>query len=45
MAFSLKILDYMKKDGHIDADILDLFIREKVYREYAERELDESQMD
>ena len=45
IAETLKILDYMKKDGHIDADILELFIREEVYREYAERELDESQLD
>lgn len=42
---ALKILGFMKKDGHIDGDILDLFIQEKIYCDYAEKELDAGQLD
>lgn len=42
---ALKILDFMRKDGHIDADILDLFIKEKIYEDYARQELDLDQLD
>lgn len=39
----LKILRFMKKDDHIDPDILDVFIQEKVYQDYANRYMHESQ--
>ncbi len=42
---ALKILGFMKKDKHIDADILDFFINEKIYKEYAEKEIKPSQID
>ncbi len=42
---ALKILGFMKKDGHIDGDMFDLFVREKIYSEYARQELDSSQID
>lgn len=42
---SLRILGFMKKDGHIDPDLFDLFIREKVYLTYADEHLDPSQID
>ncbi|TAN44499.1 MAG: GAF domain-containing protein [Nitrospirae bacterium] len=42
---ALKILGFMKKDGHIDPDILDFFINEKIYREYADKEIKPSQID
>jgi HD-GYP domain-containing protein (c-di-GMP phosphodiesterase class II) len=32
---SLTILGRLKTDGHIDPDIFDVFVREKVYLEYA----------
>ncbi|MDQ6993133.1 MAG: HD domain-containing phosphohydrolase [Mariprofundus sp.] len=32
---SLKILGFMKKEGHIDPDLFDLFIHEKIYLDYA----------
>ncbi|MDZ7641354.1 MAG: HD domain-containing phosphohydrolase [Desulfurivibrio sp.] len=42
---AIKILEFMKKDGHIDGDILDLLIAGGVYKEYARRELDPEQID
>lgn len=42
---ALKILGFMKKDGHIDGEILDLFIKEKIYSDYAQQELDPVQID
>ncbi|MBF0560043.1 MAG: GAF domain-containing protein [Nitrospirae bacterium] len=42
---ALKILGFMKKDGHIDGDILDMFIEDKLYSEYAREELDAGQLD
>jgi HD-GYP domain-containing protein (c-di-GMP phosphodiesterase class II) len=42
---ALKILEAMKNDGKIDSDILDLFVREKIYLKYAESFLDEVQID
>ncbi|MEO5353166.1 MAG: GAF domain-containing protein [Magnetococcus sp. XQGC-1] len=42
---SLKILGFMKKDQHIDPDLFDVFIRSKIYQQYAEKYLDPSQID
>lgn len=42
---ALKIMDFMKKDGHIDPDIFDLLVEKKIYQEYAERELKPEQRD
>ncbi len=41
----LRILGYMKQDHHIDPDIFDVFIRQKVYMRYAKAFLPESQID
>jgi HD-GYP domain-containing protein (c-di-GMP phosphodiesterase class II) len=41
----LRILGFMKKDGHIDPDIFDVFIKEKVYMRYAEEYLPKEQID
>ncbi|MFT5505518.1 MAG: HD-GYP domain-containing protein (c-di-GMP phosphodiesterase class II) [Gammaproteobacteria bacterium] len=41
----LKIMGFMKKEDHIDPDIFDIFIREKVYLDYAEEFLDPEQID
>lgn len=41
----LQILGRMKLDSHIDPDIFDVFVREKVYLTYAEAFLPESQID
>jgi HD-GYP domain-containing protein (c-di-GMP phosphodiesterase class II) len=42
---TLKIMGYMVKDKHIDPDLFDLFIKEKIYRDYATRELSVQQID
>lgn len=42
---SVKILSFFKKDGHIDADLFDLFLTSGCYRRYAERFLLPDQID
>ena len=42
---AMNIMKQMVKDHHIDADLFDLFVREKVNLEYAERELTPQQVD
>jgi len=42
---SLHILGLMKQEGHIDPDLFDLFIREKIYHQYAQQYLDSQQID
>lgn len=42
---SLELLGRMKVDGHIDPDLFDLFVRDKVYLRYAERYMDAAQID
>ena len=41
----LRILGDMKKDQHVDPDIFDVFVRDKVYLRYAEAFLPGSQID
>jgi HD-GYP domain-containing protein (c-di-GMP phosphodiesterase class II) len=42
---SIQILGRMKQDQHIDPDLFDVFVRERVYLDYARRFLDASQID
>ena len=42
---ALSILGRMKLTGHIDPDLFDVFVREKVYLRYAEQFLDPEQID
>jgi HD-GYP domain-containing protein (c-di-GMP phosphodiesterase class II) len=42
---ALNILESMKKNHHIDPDIFDLFIRERLFAEYAQKEMFSSQID
>jgi len=42
---SLNILGKMKLDNHIDPDLFDVFIREKVYLHYAQQFLEPEQID
>ena len=42
---SLKILGQMKVDGHIDPDLFDVFMHDKIYLTYAKQHLDSSQID
>ncbi len=41
----LGILDDMCKEGHVDPDLLEMFVREKVYLRYAVEYLDPEQID
>lgn len=41
----LRILGFMKKDHHVDPDIFDVFVRDKVYMRYAEMFLPKNQID
>ncbi len=41
----LRILGFMKLDQHIDADLFDVFVDNKLYLKFAESCLDESQID
>jgi response regulator RpfG family c-di-GMP phosphodiesterase len=42
---ALRILGRFKLDGHVDPDLFNIFVREKVYLEYARRFLDPEQID
>ena len=42
---SLNILGKFKLNGHIDPDLFDVFVREKVYLKYAQQFLDTAQVD
>jgi len=42
---SLEILGRMRLNSHVDPDLFDIFVRNKVYRRYAETFLDREQID
>lgn len=42
---SLKILGFMKKSGHIDPDLFQVFMDQKIYMEYAQTYLSPGQID
>ncbi|MBE9610987.1 HD domain-containing phosphohydrolase [Chitinilyticum piscinae] len=42
---AIKIMSFMKKDQHIDAELFELFLRSGVYRDYAERFMRPEQVD
>ncbi|MGZ4968947.1 MAG: HD domain-containing phosphohydrolase [Methylobacter sp.] len=42
---ALFILKKLKEDNHIDPDLYDAFIKQKIYRKYAEKFLDDFQID
>jgi HD-GYP domain-containing protein (c-di-GMP phosphodiesterase class II) len=42
---SLGILGRMKENGHVDPELFDVFVRDKVYLRYAREFLDPEQID
>ncbi|MEO5336700.1 MAG: GAF domain-containing protein [Magnetospirillum sp. WYHS-4] len=42
---AIKIMSFMKKDGHVDPDLFALFLKTGVYKDYAERFLRPDQLD
>ncbi|MCE2989435.1 MAG: phosphohydrolase, partial [Nitrosomonadaceae bacterium] len=42
---SLEILGKFKLNGHVDPDLFDVFVKERIYLKYAEQYLDPKQID
>jgi HD-GYP domain-containing protein (c-di-GMP phosphodiesterase class II) len=42
---SLRILGHFSQNGHIDPDLFDIFIRSKIYLQFALKNMDEKQID
>src|SRR6185369_16600706 len=42
---SLRILGHMKADGHVDPDLFEIFLKERVYLDYAQRFLEPELID
>ena len=42
---AMRILGFMKNDAHIDVDLFEIFVKEKIYMKYAEGFLDPEQID
>jgi HD-GYP domain-containing protein (c-di-GMP phosphodiesterase class II) len=42
---SLHILGHLRLNGHVDPDLFDLFVRERVYARYAAQHMDPAQID
>lgn len=42
---AIRIMGFMKKDHHLDPELLDLFLTARVWKQYAERFLDAAQID
>jgi HD-GYP domain-containing protein (c-di-GMP phosphodiesterase class II) len=42
---AIKIMGFMKKEHHLDPDLLDIFLRSGAWQRYGEQFLDPSQID
>ena len=42
---AMRILGFMKNDAHIDTELFEVFVKEKIYLKYAEKFLDAEQID
>ena len=42
---AMRILGFMKNDAHIDTELFDVFVKEKIYLKYAQEFLDPEQLD
>jgi HD-GYP domain-containing protein (c-di-GMP phosphodiesterase class II) len=42
---AVKIMGFMKKDKHIDPNIFELFINNKIHYKYAQKEMNPEQID
>ncbi len=42
---AMRILGFMRNDSHIDNELFDLFVQDKIYEQYAKEYLDPSQID
>ncbi len=42
---AIRILGFMKQDSHIDPDLFDIFVKERIFEKYAVQYLDQGQID
>jgi len=45
LSMAMRIMGFMKNDAHVDAELFELFVEEKIYLKYAEKYLSEEQLD
>lgn len=45
LSMAMRILGFMKDDAHVDPDLFELFVQEKIYLKYAEKYLTKEQLD
>ena len=45
LSHAMRIMGFMKNDYHIDEELFEIFVKEGVYKQYAEKYLSESQLD
>ena len=45
LSHAMRILGFMKNEYHIDEELFEIFVKEGVYKKYAEKYLPEGQMD
>jgi HD-GYP domain-containing protein (c-di-GMP phosphodiesterase class II) len=45
LSLAMKIMANFKQGGHIDPDLFDVFVKQKIYLKYAQQYLDPSQID
>ena len=45
LSHAMKIMGYMRNDLHIDADLFEIFVKEGIYKKYANKYLSEFQLD
>ena len=45
LSMAMRILGFMKNDAHVDPELFELFVQEKIYLRYGEKYLDSEQLD
>ncbi len=45
LSMAMRIMGFMRDDAHVDAELFELFVQEKIYLKYAEKYLSEEQLD
>ncbi|HJL73905.1 MAG TPA: HD domain-containing phosphohydrolase, partial [Candidatus Marinimicrobia bacterium] len=45
LSMAMRIMGFMKNDAHVDSQLFELFVQEKIYLQYAEKYLSSEQLD
>jgi HD-GYP domain-containing protein (c-di-GMP phosphodiesterase class II) len=45
LSLAMRIMGFMRDDYHIDPDLFEIFVKEEVYRKYAEEHVKSTQID